>query len=72
MYMREVIDSKIVDLQRLLASTDDPLTITLLNMAIESFESERDALLQTEHRSDGERSFSNPEKVKGADVTKPA
>jgi hypothetical protein len=48
MYRREVVDRKIVDLQRILASTDDQLTITLLNMAIESFESERDALLQTE------------------------
>lgn len=50
MYRREVIDRKIVDLQRILASTDDQLTITLLNMEIESFESERDSLLQTEHR----------------------
>jgi hypothetical protein len=45
MYRRENIDRKIIDLQRMLATTDDLLTLALLNMAIESFLSERDTLL---------------------------
>lgn len=44
MYRRENIDRKIVDIERLLATTDDQLVIALLNMAIESFVAERDAL----------------------------
>jgi hypothetical protein len=43
-YERENIDRKIVDLQRMLASSDDQLAIALLKLAIESFESERDSL----------------------------
>lgn len=45
MYRRENIDQKIVDIQRLLATTDDQFVIALLKMAIESFVSERDSLL---------------------------
>jgi hypothetical protein len=44
MFRREYIERKIVDLQRMLASTDDQLAIALLKLAIESFESERDSL----------------------------
>jgi hypothetical protein len=44
MFRRETIERKIVDLQRMLASTDDQLAIALLKLAIESFESERDSL----------------------------
>ena len=44
MFRRENIERKIVDLQRMLASTDDQLAIALLKLAIESFESERDSL----------------------------
>lgn len=46
MYRREVIDKKILELHSLLATTDEQLTATLVKMAIESFEAERDALLQ--------------------------
>ena len=45
MSRRESIDRKIIDLQRVLATSDDQLTIALLKMAIESFASERDSLL---------------------------
>jgi hypothetical protein len=44
MFRREYIERRIVDLQRMLASTDDQLAIALLKLAIESFESERDSL----------------------------
>ena len=44
MFRPEYIERKIVDLQRMLASTDDQLAIALLKLAIESFESERDLL----------------------------
>lgn len=44
-YGRENIERKIIDLQRMLATSDDQLEIALLKMAIESFESERDSLL---------------------------
>jgi len=50
MYRRENIDRKIIDLQRMLATTDDLLTIALLNMAIESFLSERDTLLHVRNQ----------------------
>jgi hypothetical protein len=43
-YGRENIERKIIDLQRMLATSDDQLEIALLKMAIESFESERDSL----------------------------
>jgi len=46
MFRREVIDKKIVELRRALATTDDELTVALLVMAIESFESERAVLLR--------------------------
>jgi|tagenome__1003787_1003787.scaffolds.fasta_scaffold20721396_2 hypothetical protein len=45
MFRRENIERKIIDLQRMLASTDDQLAIALLKMAIESLETERDSLL---------------------------
>jgi hypothetical protein len=41
MFRREYIERKIVDLQRMLASTDDQLAIALLKLAFESFESEK-------------------------------
>lgn len=44
LYGREDIDRKINDLRRMLATTNDPLAIALLNMAIESLEAERDSL----------------------------
>ena len=43
MFRRETIERKIVDLQRMLASTDDQLAIALLKLAIESFKLERDS-----------------------------
>lgn len=47
LYRREDVNRKIVDLQRLLETTDDPLAIALIKLAIESFESERESLPQT-------------------------
>ena len=47
MFRREVIGKKIVELRRALATTDDELTVALLVLAIESFESERAVLLQS-------------------------
>ncbi len=46
MFRREIIDEKIIELRRALATTDDELTVALLIMAIESFESERAVLVQ--------------------------
>jgi len=66
MYRRENIDRKIIDLQRMLATTDDLLTIALLNMAIESFLSERDAL-----RLVGNRRAADVDTAKGADEVEP-
>lgn len=45
-YGRDNIDRKINDLRRMLATTNDPLEMALLKMAIESFEAERDSLSQ--------------------------
>ena len=47
LYTRENVGRKIVDLRRLLETTDDPLAIAQIKLAIESFESERDSLPQT-------------------------
>ena len=44
MFRRENIERKIIDLQRMLASTDDQLAIALLKMAIESLETERNSV----------------------------
>ena len=52
MFRREVIDKKIVELRHALATTDDELTIALLMMAIESFESEMVVLLQAANIND--------------------
>ena len=52
MFRREVIDKKIVELRRALATTDDELTVALLMMAIESFESERAVLVQAANIKD--------------------
>ena len=52
MFRREVIDNKIVELRHALATTDDELTVALLMMAIESFESERAVLLQAANIDD--------------------
>ena len=52
MFRREVIGKKIVELRRALATTDDELTVALLMMAIESFESERAVLLQAANIND--------------------
>jgi hypothetical protein len=52
MFRREVIDKKIVELRRALATTDDELTVALLMMAIESFESERAVLVQAANIND--------------------
>ena len=46
MFRREAIDKKIVELRHALATTDDELTVALLVMAIESFQSERAVLLR--------------------------
>jgi hypothetical protein len=50
MYRRGNIERKIIDLQRMLATTSDPLETALLKLAIESFESEM-ASLQTAEAS---------------------
>jgi len=50
MYQRENIERRIIDLQRMLATTNDPLEIALVKLAIESFESEM-ALLKTAEAS---------------------
>jgi hypothetical protein len=47
LYGRKDIDRKIVDLQRSLETTDEPLAIALIKLAIESLESERNSLPQT-------------------------
>lgn len=47
LYRREDIDRKIMDLRRMLATTNDDLTVALLKMAIESLESEKDSLPHT-------------------------
>lgn len=53
LYRRDEIDRRIVDLQRMLTTTDDQLTIVLVKMAIENFQAERDALpASTEERRD--------------------
>jgi hypothetical protein len=52
MFRRDVIDKKIVELRRALATTDDELTVALLMMAIESFESERAALVREANIND--------------------
>jgi hypothetical protein len=52
MFRREVIDKKIVELRRALATTDDELTVALLMLAIESFESERAVLVQAANIND--------------------
>ena len=52
MFRREVIDKKIVELRRALATTDDELTVALLVLAIESFESERAVLVQAANIKD--------------------
>jgi hypothetical protein len=52
MFRREVIDKKIVELRRALATTDDELTVALLVLAIESFESERAVLVQAANIND--------------------
>ena len=52
MFRREVIDKKIVELRHALATTDDELTVALLVLAIESFESERSVLLRAANIND--------------------
>ena len=44
MYRRENLDRKIIEFQRMLAVTDDQLTVALLKMAIESVLYERNSL----------------------------
>ena len=44
MYRRENLDRKIIEFQRMLAVTDDQLTVALLKMAIESVLFERNSL----------------------------
>ena len=66
MYRRENIDRKIIDLQRMLGTTDDLLTIALPKMAIESFLSERDALLVVRNRRPAD-----VDSVRGADEVDP-
>lgn len=51
LYRRDNIDRKIHDLRHMLATTNDPLEIALLKMAIESFETERDSLSQPENKT---------------------
>jgi hypothetical protein len=43
---------KIIELRRALATTDDEMTVALLMMAIESFESERAVLVQAANIND--------------------
>lgn len=50
LYRREDVDRKITDLRRLLATTNDDLTVALVKMAIESLESEKDSLPHTTAR----------------------
>ena len=50
MYRRENIDRRIADLRQMLATADDQLELALLTMAIESFETERDALVNAGHK----------------------
>jgi hypothetical protein len=52
MFRREVIDKRIVELRRALATTDDELTIALPVLAIEGFKSERAALVQAANIND--------------------
>lgn len=70
MYRRENIDRKIVDLRRLLATTDDQLVIVLLNMAIESFIAERESLLAAAGQSAAEEGRFSNDNV-GVAATKP-
>ncbi len=46
LYRSEDIDRKIAEFQRMLETTSDDLAMSLLKMAIESLESERDSLPQ--------------------------
>src|ERR1700759_2538058 len=74
MFRREVIDKKIVELRRALATTDDELTVALLMMAIESFESERADLdqgvsadfAQSENGSSSKMPFQQPQGERGS------
>ncbi len=53
MYRRENLDRKIIEFQRMLAVTDDQLTVALLKMAIESVLFERNSLA-SDRKSAGE------------------